>query len=171
MEEHERFMRAALEEAQLARTEGNMAVGSVIVREGRIITRGRNEANSRLDITAHAETVALRALSADAGFLNPSLRRDYFPLAGHVLYTTIEPCGMCAWAIGMTGVSTVVIGARLADFGVRYGDYTFERVMALMGRQPTVLSCLAEESVNLVLAQRREIAGGPSSPAGGGERT
>ena len=104
-------------------------------------------------------------LSADAGFFNPSLRRDYLPLAGHVLYTTIEPCGMCAWAIGMTGVSTVVIGARLADFGVRYGDYTFERVMALMGREPTVLSSLVDESVRLVLAQQREIAGGPTPPA------
>jgi hypothetical protein len=70
----------------------------------------------------------------------------------------------------MTGVSTVVMGARLADFGVRYGDYTFERLMAMMGRDPTVLSCLAQESLRLVLAQRQEIAGEPS-PARGGELT
>jgi tRNA(adenine34) deaminase len=164
VEDHERFMRVALEEAQRARAEGNMAVGSVIVRDGRIVARGRNEANSRLDITAHAETVALRTMSSDAGFFNPILRRDYFPLAGHVLYTTVEPCGMCAWAMGMTGVSTVVIGARLADFGVRYGDYTFERFMAMMGRQPMVLSSLVDESVRLVLAQQREVAGGLTPP-------
>jgi tRNA(adenine34) deaminase len=170
VEDHERFMRLALEEAQRARVEGNMAVGSVIVREGRIVARGRNEANSRLDITAHAETVALRAMSSDVGFFNPTLRRDYFPLAGHVLYTTVEPCGMCAWAIGMTGVSTVVIGARLADFGVHYGDYTFERFMTMIGRSPTVLSSLVDESVRLVLTQQREIAGGPPNSTRSGEQ-
>jgi tRNA(adenine34) deaminase len=157
-EEHERFMHVALEEAERARANGNMAVGSIIVLDGRIVARGHNEANSHRDITAHAETVALRRLSVDAGFFNPSLRRDYFPLAGHTLYTTIEPCGMCAWAIGMTGVSKVVIGARLADFRVHYGDYTFERMMTMMGRKPIVLTSLAEASVRLVLTQQRETA-------------
>ena len=65
--EHEQFMRMALEEAGRARGEGNIGVGSVIVRDGVVVGRGRNTVNSTRDITAHAETVALRNMSLSMG--------------------------------------------------------------------------------------------------------
>ena len=60
MEQHERFMRIALEEAARSYREGNSAVGSIVVRDGDVIARGRNLVSTTHDVTAHAETVALR---------------------------------------------------------------------------------------------------------------
>src|SRR5216684_8537252 len=73
--EHERFMRIALEEARAGRAEGNMAVGGVIVREGEVLARGHDEAVSTFDVTAHAETVALRRLSTRLRVVNPRTAR------------------------------------------------------------------------------------------------
>ncbi len=137
--EHERFMRVALAEAEAGWAEGNMAVGAVIVRDREILARGRNEANSTLDLTAHAETVAIRRLSTRLGVVNPSMRADSGPLAGAILYTTCEPCPMCAWATCIAGISAIVIGARFADMGVGYGDYAIERLLDMTGQPLAVL--------------------------------
>jgi len=69
--EHERFMATALEEAKKARDMGNMAAGTVIVRDGEVLARGCNEVNSTFDITAHAEAVAVRNLTMTRRQLNP----------------------------------------------------------------------------------------------------
>lgn len=154
--EHERFMRVALDEAEAGWAEGNMAVGAVIVRDGEVLARGRNEANSTLDLTAHAETVAIRRLSTRLGVVNPSLRADSGPLAGSFLYTTCEPCPMCAWATCIAGISAVVIGARFADMGVGYGDYAIERLLAMTGQPLAVISrVLRPECEALRLRERR----------------
>jgi tRNA(adenine34) deaminase len=84
--DHERFMRMALDEATRGKAEGNVAVGSVIVRGDRVVARGRNLVMSTFDPTAHAETVALR----EAG---QALKLVDF--SGCTLYTTFEPCPMC----------------------------------------------------------------------------
>ena len=98
--EHERFMRIALEEARaVAELDGKgEAVGGVIVRDGQVLQRGHNEAASTFDVTAHAETVALRRLSTRLRVVNPSYRAGQGPLADCVLYTTVEPCAMCCGA-------------------------------------------------------------------------
>lgn len=62
-------------------------------------------------VTAYAETQAIRPLSLDWRVVNPSLRADSGPLRGATLYTTVEPCAMCAWAICIAGMSELVIGA------------------------------------------------------------
>ena len=138
--DHERFMRVAIEEAVKGAAHGNMAVGAVIVRDGEVIGRGRNEARSAFDVTAHAETVAIRQLSVEQKIINPSMKADSGPLAGSTLYTTCEPCPMCAWAICITGISTVVIGVRFADMPVGYGDYAIEKLLAMTGQPLTVVS-------------------------------
>ena len=117
-----------------------MAVGSLIVHHGEVVARGRNEATSTFDVTAHAETVAIRQLSARLGVVNPSLRADSGPLKGATLYTTCEPCPMCAWATCIAGLSTIVIGARFADMGVGYGEWAIEKLLTMTGQPLTVIS-------------------------------
>ena len=80
--EHERFMRAALAEAKRAREMGNMAAGSVIVRDDEILARGCNEVNSSFDVSAHAEAVALRNLTTGRRQLNTGMQADSGPFAG-----------------------------------------------------------------------------------------
>ena len=138
--EHERWMRVAIEEADKGAAAGNMAVGSIIVHGGEVIARGRNEATSSFDVTAHAETVAIRQASARLRVVNPSLRADSGPLKGATLYTTCEPCPMCAWATCIAGISTLVIGGRFADMGVGYGEWAVEKLLALTGQPLTVVS-------------------------------
>ena len=138
--DHERFMRMAIDEAMKGAALGNMAVGALIVRDGEVLARGRNEATSAADLTAHAETVAIREVSVARRVVNPSLRADSGPLSGSTLYTTCEPCPMCAWAICIAGISTVVIGARFADMGLGYGDYAIEKLLALTGQPLGVIS-------------------------------
>jgi len=99
---HERWMREAIHEANLAAEKGEVPVGAVIVRDGRIIGRGHNRVESLNDPTAHAEILAIGA----AGGQGESWRLD-----GATLYVTLEPCTMCSGAILLARVGTVVFGA------------------------------------------------------------
>jgi tRNA(adenine34) deaminase len=143
--EHERFMATALEEARRALELGNMAAGSVIVRNGEILARGCNEVNSSFDITAHAEARAVRNLTTTHRQLNTGSQADSGPFAGAVLYTTLEPCPMCCWLTCITGISTLVIGARHADLGIPYGSYSAEKLIALTERRIKVVTGVLTE--------------------------
>lgn len=124
--DHDHHMDVALDEARRARDQGNPAVGSIIVRDGEVIGRGRNEVVSGLDPTAHAETVAIR---------DACRRLATTDLAGAVCYTTMEPCPMCCWAIVLSGIDRLVVGARYADVGsINLGDYRVERLIAMTRR-------------------------------------
>lgn len=120
---HEHFMRLALEEAAKGGAEGNIAVGSVVVRDDAVVARGRNLEASTLDPTAHAETVAIREASR-------ALRR--LDLSGSTLYTTAEPCPMCLGAMMASGVTTLVMGARLQPGTSRWGSYVVEKLIELI---------------------------------------
>lgn len=96
------FMTRALELARIAEAAGEVPVGAVIAREGKIVAEGWNRPISMRDPTAHAEIVALRAAAGRVG--------DY-RLPGTTLYVTLEPCVMCAAAIVHARVSRVVFGA------------------------------------------------------------
>ena len=139
-DQHERFMRLALEEAQRALESGNIAVGAVIVRGDEILARGRNEVNSSFDATAHAEIMAVRTLTTGQRRLNAGMQEDSGPFAGAVLYTTVEPCPMCCWATCVTGLSAIVIGARHADLDISYGQYSVEALIALTKRRMHVIT-------------------------------
>jgi tRNA(adenine34) deaminase len=128
-EQHERFMRIALEEAVKAQGEGNSAVGSVIVQGDAVVARGRNLVNSTYDPTAHAETVAIREAGA-------ALRQVDF--SGCVLYTTFEPCPMCCGAILASGISTLVMGGRPLPAKRQWGPYTVEQLIATLERGHTI---------------------------------
>ena len=144
--DHERFMRLALQEARRGGAQGNVAVGAVIVRGDEVLERGHNEATSVFDVTAHAETVAIRRLSPRLRVVNAPGRAGEGPLADCVLYTTVEPCPMCCWATCLAGIGTIVIGATHARLGISRGTYTAERLVEMTSQPLTVVSgILAEE--------------------------
>ena len=98
----EYFMKQALAEAQKAGERDEVPIGAVIVCQGRIIARGHNLTETLTDVTAHAE---MQAITAAAGFLGGKYLTDC------TLYVTIEPCVMCAGALGWSQISRIVYGA------------------------------------------------------------
>jgi tRNA(adenine34) deaminase len=96
------FMARALEQARCAALRGEVPVGAVLVRDGRLIAEGHNLTVTRADPSAHAEVVVLRKAAA--------LQGD-FRLEETTLYVTLEPCAMCAGAIVLARVPRVVYGA------------------------------------------------------------
>ena len=102
------FMREALEEAKLAFHSGEVPVGAVIVKDGRIIGRGHNEKEAKHDVSSHAEIEAIRNASAAVGS---------WSLQGTTLYVTLEPCLMCAGAIIQSRIGRLVYGAEDVERG------------------------------------------------------
>jgi len=102
-QDDERFMRAAMAQAELAHAAGEVPVGAVLVVAGEIVGRGFNQPISAHDPSAHAEVMALR----DAG-----VRQSNYRLPASTLYVTLEPCVMCCGAIMHARVERVVYGAR-----------------------------------------------------------
>ena len=98
----EQYMRRALQEAEAARLAGEIPVGAVIVAGGRIIARAHNLTETLGDVTAHAE---MQAITSAANQLGGKYLTDC------TLYVTLEPCVMCAGAIGWAQVRRVVYGA------------------------------------------------------------
>ncbi len=103
-------MRAALDEARKAYKEGEIPVGAIIVYKDRIIARGHNLTETLNDVTAHAEMQAITAASNMLG-------GKY--LADCTLYVTLEPCIMCAGAIGWAQMGRIVYGAEDPKRGYR----------------------------------------------------
>ena len=116
---HEKFMRLALTEAK----KGDLPYGAVIVKDHEIIVKGYNTAQTDNDVSAHGEINALRAFTQQNGYSLDALK-------GHTLYTTCEPCPMCAAACIWGGVSQIVYGAST------------EQLIAI-GTQQIDLSCQA----------------------------
>ena len=106
----EQFMRRALVEAEAARDEGEIPVGAVIVAGARIIARAHNLTATLGDVTAHA---AMQAITSAANQLGGKY------LADCTLYVTVEPCIMCAGALGWAQVRRVVYGASDEKRGFR----------------------------------------------------
>lgn len=103
-------MRMALEEARAAMAQEEIPVGAVVVANGQVIGRGHNLTETLHDVTAHAE---MQAITAAAG----SLGGKY--LTGCALYVTVEPCVMCAGAIGWSQLGRLVYGASDEKRGFR----------------------------------------------------
>jgi tRNA(adenine34) deaminase len=97
------FMRAALEAAEAAGELGEVPVGAVVTREGRIIGRGFNRREADEDPLAHAEILAIQEAARQTG---------HWRLVGCTLYVTLEPCAMCAGALVNSRIERLVFGAR-----------------------------------------------------------
>ncbi len=104
------FMRKAIVEARRAFEEGEIPIGAVVVCQGRIIARGHNLTEMLHDVTAHAE---MQVITSAANLLGGKY------LTGCTLYVTVEPCVMCAGAIGWAQIARIVYGAPDEKRGYR----------------------------------------------------
>ena len=109
-----RFMELAVAEARAAGAADEVPVGCVIVVEGRVVGSGRNRTRELGDPTAHAEMLAIRSASSELGALRSI---DALRLGGATVYTTVEPCFMCAGALSHARVARVVWAVRDPKFG------------------------------------------------------
>lgn len=99
---HEDYMKIALLEAK----QGDSPYGAVIVRDNQVVATGHNTAKRDSDPSAHAEINVIRSLTAKIN--NPDLE-------GYTLYTTGEPCPMCATACVWAGITEIICGASIQD--------------------------------------------------------
>ena len=129
-------MRMALEEAQAAMEQEEIPVGAVVVANGQVIGRGHNLTETLHDVTAHAEMQAITAATETLG-------GKY--LTGCALYVTVEPCVMCAGAIGWSQLGRLVYGASDEKRG--YRKYAPE---ALHPKTEVVSGVLEEECAQLM---------------------
>ena len=108
----ERYMRMALDEAHLALQAGEIPIGAVVVCKDRVISRAHNLTETLCDVTAHAEMQAITMAANELG-------GKY--LTECTLYVTVEPCTMCAGALGWSQIPRIVYGCRDEKRG--FSDY------------------------------------------------
>ena len=109
MNEDEKWMSLALEQARKAEEEGEVPVGAILVKDGLLIAKAHNQPISTNDPTAHAEIQLIRAAGK---------KLKNYRLTGTSLYVTLEPCAMCLGAIMHARVEHVVFGAHDPKTGV-----------------------------------------------------
>ena len=149
-ERSEYFMRQALSEAELAFEEGEVPIGAVVVKDGRIVGRGRNQTERLGDPTAHAEILAIGAAAEHF---------ESWRLLGATLYSTVEPCAMCAGAIVLARAERLVYGAADPKFGGCVSLFQIPTDTRLNHRVDVVGGVLAEQSATLMrefFATRRQ---------------
>jgi tRNA(adenine34) deaminase len=125
--DHDHFMGIAVALSREAAAQGNRPLGSLVVNAGgEIVAQGGNRVYSDVDPTAHGEMVVIRLAASKLGTVD---------LSGHTLYTAMEPCPMCCWAILESRISRLVLGGRHAGIGRKdIGGYSVEAMFSLTGR-------------------------------------
>lgn len=139
--EHERLMALALERAREAESHGDVPIGAVVARGGEVLVAAGNERELRKDPTAHAEILAIRAAAEALGG---------WRLPDTTLYVTLEPCAMCAGAIVLARIPTVVFGASDPKAGAAGGVLDVLAEPALNHR-PNVIQGVLETECAAVL--------------------
>lgn len=146
---HEQYMELALLEARQAAEQGEVPVGAVIVKDGKIIAKAHNMREQWLDATAHAEVIAIREACT---------KLQNWRLPGCTLYVTVEPCPMCAGAIYNSRIDTVIFGCRDSRAGAVESLFN---VLShpLLNHQPQVIGGILEDrcadAVRRFFADRR----------------
>jgi tRNA(adenine34) deaminase len=141
MSSDELFMAEALELARQAESNGEVPVGAVVVVEGQVRGRGFNSPIRLVDPTAHAEMLALREAAADIG---------NYRLEGATLYSTLEPCVMCAGALVAARLRRLVFGARDLRFGGVRSKFRLADSELLNHRVDVVEGVCAAECLSIV---------------------
>jgi tRNA(adenine34) deaminase len=141
MSSEELFMAEALELARQAESNGEVPVGAVVVVEGQVRGRGFNSPIRLADPTAHAEILALREAAANIG---------NYRLEAATLYSTLEPCVMCAGALVAARVGRLVFGARDLRFGGVRSKFRLADAEILNHRVDVVEGVSAAECLSIV---------------------
>ena len=131
-----RFMKMAFDEAKAAAAAGEIPVGAIVVCKGMVIARAHNLTETLTDVTAHAE---MQAITAAASYLVGKY------LDQCTLYVTLEPCTMCAGAIGWSQLQRLVYGTSDPKRG-----YTIYAPNALHPKTDVVSGVLADECAGIV---------------------
>ena len=131
-----RFMKMALDEAKAAASESEIPVGAIVVCKGMVIARAHNLTETLTDVTAHAE---MQAITAAASYLGGKY------LDQCTLYVTLEPCTMCAGAIGWSQLQRLVYGASDPKRG-----YTIFAPAALHPKTQVTSGILADDCAQIV---------------------
>ena len=130
-------MRECLREAAAAEEAGEVPIGAVVVVDGAIVARGRNQPIAAHDPSAHAEIVALRAAGAALG---------NYRITGGELYVTVEPCLMCVGAIVQARLQRVIFGCRDPKGGALGGLFDVTAAGHLNHRFAVTAGVLAAEA-------------------------
>lgn len=144
MQPHETYMRRCLALGRAALEAGETPVGALILRGDVILGEGREETRSLLDPSAHAEVQAIRAACRTLGSAD---------LSGCTLYTTVEPCVLCAYVLRRAGVSRVVYGIPTGQAGgvtSRYAILADSELTRWPAPPEIVAGVLAEECLALL---------------------
>ena len=134
-------MALAIEQARAAESHGDVPIGAVVARDGEVLAAAGNARELREDPTAHAEILAIRAAAEKLGG---------WRLPGTTLYVTLEPCAMCAGAIVLARIPTVVFGASDPKAGAAGSVLDVLAEPALNHRPDVAGGLLAEESAALL---------------------
>ena len=130
------FMRQALIEAEEAGDKGEVPVGAIVVCRGTIIARAHNLTETLSDVTAHAE---IQAITAAANYMGGKYLTDC------TLYVTLEPCIMCAGALGWSQISRIVYGASDPRRG-----FSIHSPEALHPKTEVISGIMADECLSIV---------------------
>jgi tRNA(adenine34) deaminase len=140
-EEHERWMRVALQAAHEAQTRDEVPIGTCVVAGGELLAIAGNRTRSDCDPTAHAEVIALRQAAQKLG---------NYRLADATVYSTIEPCAMCAGALIQARVKLLVYGAADERAGAVESHFQICDAPQLNHRVQVIKGILATECRELM---------------------
>ncbi|HVL50720.1 MAG TPA: tRNA adenosine(34) deaminase TadA [Actinomycetota bacterium] len=151
-----RFMRLALEEARLALAHEDVPVGAVAVSDGDVVYAAHNERELRGDPTAHAEVLCLRGAAKRLG---------RWRLTEVTIYSTVEPCPMCAGALVAARVRRVVYGAPDVLGGAAWSIYNIVQDPRLMHQCELTSGVLQDECAAVIQGffEQRRVPGVPGS--------
>jgi len=144
---HAAFMDLAIEEAEVAAGHGDVPIGAVVVRDGSVVGRGHNRREVDQDPTAHAEMLALRQAAEVVGS---------WRLEDCTLYVTLEPCTMCAGALVLARIDTLVLGADDPKAGAVGALYDIPRDPRLNHQVTVVRGVAADRCGDLLRTFFRE---------------
>ncbi len=130
------FMKQALVEAQKALEKGEVPIGCIIAYNNQIIARGHNLTEQLIDVTAHAE---MQAITSASNYMGGKYLKDC------TIYVTLEPCVMCAGALGWSQVSKIVYGAKDEKRG-----YSFFAPHALHPKTEVISGIMEKECAEII---------------------
>ena len=140
-DQHEQYMRQAIEAAKIAQENGDVPIGAVVVYENQVIGRAYNQREQLKDPTAHAEIIALTQAAA---FI------ESWRLHGCTMFVTLEPCAMCAGALVLGRLDRLVYGCSDPKAGACGSLYNIVQDERLNHRLEITSGVLADECAKLL---------------------